>query len=217
MGGDGRIMDVETTPEGGCFEAKVTPHIMSPDMERSIGHDCIFGQELLYRSLASFDMLREKMEISPAYHVRGCSAFRIAIPCKMTAPRVHSSLVAAFLPVHPDEQPYMSGYVVDHQPSVVAVAKERTPPAKPAVQPKSTKTVRFVDVAASAVETVSRIFTKPFINRQTDAAYITQAGPTPNILGQGRLLFFTLGSRKNPVSLRKSSIVTSKTIRPPEM
>jgi hypothetical protein len=80
MGGDGRAMDVETTPEGGCFEAKVTPHIMSPDMQHSIGHDCIFGQELLYRSLASFDMLRETMEISPAYHVRGCSAFRIAIP-----------------------------------------------------------------------------------------------------------------------------------------
>jgi hypothetical protein len=80
MGGDGRSMDVETTPEGGCFEAKVTPHIMSPDMQHSIGHDCIFGQELLYRSLASFDMLRETMEISPAYHVRGCSAFRIAIP-----------------------------------------------------------------------------------------------------------------------------------------
>jgi hypothetical protein len=36
MGGDGQAMDVETTPEGGCFEAKVTPHIMSPDMQHSI-------------------------------------------------------------------------------------------------------------------------------------------------------------------------------------
>jgi hypothetical protein len=52
MGGDGRAMDVETPPEGGCFEAKVTPHIMSPDMQHSIRHNCILGQELFYRSLA---------------------------------------------------------------------------------------------------------------------------------------------------------------------
>jgi hypothetical protein len=180
MGGDGRAMDVETTPEGGCFEAKVTPHIMSPDMQHSIGHDCIFGQELLYRSLASFDMLRETMEISPAYHVRGCSAFRIAIPCKMTTPRVQSSLVAAFLPVNPDEQPFMFGYVVDHHPSVVAVTKEPTPPAKPAVKPKSTKAVRFADVAASAVETISRIIAKPFAKAKPTPPLLRRAKPQLN-------------------------------------
>jgi hypothetical protein len=161
MGGDGRLLDVDTTPEGGCFEAKVRPHIMSAGMQSSIGHDCIMGQELLYRSLASFDMLREKMELSPAYHVRGCAQFRITIPCKMTVPRVEAALIAAFLPLTPDDQPYMSGYVVD-RPSIVAATTDKPAPAKPAARPQPTRTARFAAVAASAVETVSRIISKPF-------------------------------------------------------
>jgi hypothetical protein len=37
LGGDGRLMDITTTPEGGCFHARIRPNIMSDAMRNSLG------------------------------------------------------------------------------------------------------------------------------------------------------------------------------------
>jgi hypothetical protein len=58
LGGNGDRQDITTTPEGRCFHARIRPNIMSQAMRESLGFDCILGQELLWRSLASFDQLK---------------------------------------------------------------------------------------------------------------------------------------------------------------
>jgi hypothetical protein len=63
---------------------------------------------------------------------------------------------------------------------VVAVTKEPTPPAKPTVKPKSTKAVRFADVAASAVETIARIIAKPFAKAKPTPPLLRRAKPQLN-------------------------------------
>jgi hypothetical protein len=63
---------------------------------------------------------------------------------------------------------------------VVAVTKEPTPPAKPAVKPKSTKAVRFADVAASVVEMISRIIAKPFAKAKPTPPLLRRAKPRLN-------------------------------------
>jgi hypothetical protein len=63
---------------------------------------------------------------------------------------------------------------------VVAVTKEPTPLAKPTVKPKSTKAVRFADVAASAVETIARIIAKPFAKAKPTPPLLRRAKPQLN-------------------------------------
>jgi hypothetical protein len=87
MGGDGREDDISTTPEGGCFTLSLRPVILNADVIKNIGHQCLIGQEVLWRGLASFDQFNEVMDISPAYPTSGCTDFRISIPCLMSKPR----------------------------------------------------------------------------------------------------------------------------------
>jgi hypothetical protein len=108
LGGDGREHDVNTTPEGGCFTVQVRPHIMSEETATSLGHDCVMGQPLLWRSLASFNQLSETMEISPAYVSSGCADFRVSIPCSMTVDR---SPALVTLVMGSEDQPLISGFL----------------------------------------------------------------------------------------------------------
>jgi hypothetical protein len=112
LGGDGRLMDITTTPEGGCFHARIRPNIMSTSDADSLGFDCILGQELLWRSLASFDQLKEEMHISPAYASNGCAEFRIAIPCFMSVPRTEPHMLASLFQSSQREQGCMSDYAL---------------------------------------------------------------------------------------------------------
>jgi hypothetical protein len=108
LGGDGREQDVDTTPEGGCFTVQIHPYVMSEETATSLGHDCIMGQPLLWRSLASFNQLSETMEISPAYVSSGCIDFRISIPCNMTVDR---SPALVTLIMGKEDQPLVSGFL----------------------------------------------------------------------------------------------------------
>jgi hypothetical protein len=138
LGGDGREDDIETTPEGGCFTVRIQPNIMSEDTVAALGYECIMGQSLMWRSLASFDQFNETMEIAPAYVSSGCSAFCISIPCKMTTDR-SPGLVSLF--VGRNKQPFMNGFLPP-SPRSAALAKRasktptprdiQTPTEKPA-------------------------------------------------------------------------------------
>jgi uncharacterized protein YciI len=142
LGGNGDIMDITTTPEGGCFHARIRPNIMSPAMRASLGFDCILGQELLWRSLASFDQLKEEMHISPAYASSGCAEFRIAIPCFMSTPRTKPHALASLFQSTQREQGYMSDYAATNiQVGSVQASKpaDPAPAAKPSAPHKTSK------------------------------------------------------------------------------
>jgi hypothetical protein len=121
LGGDGREHDVDTTPEGGCFTIQIRPHIMSEETATSLGHDCVMGQSLLWRSLASFNQLSETMEISPAYVSSGCKDFRISIPCNMTCKRSPALIT---LVMGGEDQPLISGFL---PPPTGSTAKSAAP------------------------------------------------------------------------------------------
>jgi hypothetical protein len=110
LGGDGRLMDITTTPEGGCFHARIRPNIMSDAMRRSLGYDCILGQELMWRSLASFDQLKEEMHISHAYAFQRLRRIPHRHPCFMSVPRTKPPMLASLFQSSQREQGYMSDY-----------------------------------------------------------------------------------------------------------
>jgi hypothetical protein len=165
LGGDGRLMDITTTPEGGCFHARIRPNIMSNAMRNSLGFDCILGQELLWRSLASFDQLKEEMHISPAYASSGCAEFRIAIPCFMSVPRTKPHTLASLFQSVQREQGYMSDYA---QSSATCSSIKPTPAdsAKAAQPLGPAKTGKgwgsaVASLAVQAERAVKRVITKP--------------------------------------------------------
>jgi hypothetical protein len=129
---------------------------MSEDMVKAIGHECIMGQSLLWRSLASFDHYNETMEISPAYVSSGCADFRISIPCTMTTDR--SPTPIAFF-IGDREQPFMNGFL---PPPPVGVATATSSSNESTKREYSTPTqaqtpsVGFASVAMRAIQAASQ-------------------------------------------------------------
>jgi hypothetical protein len=168
LGGNGDRKDITTTPEGGCFHARIRPNIMSQAMRESLGFDCILGQELLWRSLASFDQLKEEMHISPAYASSGCAEFRIAIPCFMSVPRTKPHALASLFQSTQREHGYMSDYAPSAARSQVGSVQtpkpsDPAPAAKPSAPPKTSKGWGGLVASPStrAWRCVMRVMSKP--------------------------------------------------------
>jgi hypothetical protein len=122
MGGDGREDDISTTPEGGCFTLSLRPVILNADVIKNIGHQCLIGQEVLWRGLASFDQFNEVMDISPAYPTSGCTDFGISIPCLMSKPRNPHVVMCL---IGGTEQKPMSAYIPAPPPAHLLVVIPR--------------------------------------------------------------------------------------------
>jgi hypothetical protein len=132
IGGNGQLLDMQSEELNGCFIMRVTPIIMTDGLVRTIRHNVLIGQTVLWRAQATFDQHKEVMEISPAWMRHGCAGLRVSIPCSMSRPPVHSLVCA--LTGHEPQRP-MSSYLVHS----ATVATARSMPAQqPSTGPAAT-------------------------------------------------------------------------------